>query len=71
MSALSEYGNPDNYVHWHDGRLCVDKDTADAAIESLKMCGSCQNFYECESEYRIAAGRRACLFTPSHWQEWE
>jgi chromosome segregation ATPase len=29
---VEEYQNPDNYVHWHDGRLCVDKSVGDRAL---------------------------------------
>jgi hypothetical protein len=41
MTALDEYYKPDHYVNWHDGRVCVDKDVSDAAIESLECCGNC------------------------------
>ena len=63
MTALDKYrvrmkGCPGNY-----------KQAADAAIRSLKVCGSCADFYVCESEYRIDAGSHECVFTPRKWQE--
>jgi hypothetical protein len=39
MSARDEYENPNNYVHWYDGRTCVDKAVADAALaEAAANC---------------------------------
>ena len=82
MNALEEYerhvGNHDR--HGHSDR--VSRALADAAIESLKCCGSCKwcgsvEYLNCthddvpereRGEFYVSLDDR-CHFTPSRWTE--
>ena len=78
MTALEEYDDAPRY----GGGNLVNVIYADAAIESLKCCGNCENCLMHDIDYEgwsIACRlsmldvdpRDGCAFTPSRWQERE